>query len=89
MGQDFNIACKTCNIVYYLGYGGQLTKISGEEKFLKDHYGHEFTETFSTDYLKIRDDGHLWTDVEGLVWDDDYKDSIFIANYEQYKQENL
>ena len=87
MGTDYNISCKTCKVDYYLGYGGEKSKAMYEVRFpYHDHLGHDITETYSTDYLKTREDGHLWSDLEGISYTPmEYKDSIFLEDFIQYK----
>lgn len=82
MGSDSNIACKTCKVEYYLGYGGGRTKEYRIARFpAKDHEGHDVTEHYSTDYLRInKETGDLMTD--NLGWADD---SVFIEGYKDYK----
>lgn len=91
MGTDTSRACITCKKVFYLGYGGYATEMERLKKFpLGDHYNCELTEHFSTDYLKLREDGHLWDDLEGIVGTDGgYIDQIFIHDYISFEHIDL
>ena len=91
MGSDTNIACKTCKKSYYCGYGSGANRDWRVAKFLKqEHSGHDITEDFSTDYLELRADGHLWSAFEGISYVPmDIKDEIFIENYRDYEHVDL
>lgn len=89
MGTDTSRACITCKKVYYLGYGGYVTEMERLKKFpLGDHYNCELTEHFSTDYLKLREDGHLWEDLAGIVLES-YEDKVFIYDYINFEHIDL
>lgn len=89
MGTDTNIACKTCKKIYYCGYGGYGTAEDRASKFpAEEHRGHDVTGAFNTDYLVIKEDGHLWEDLAGVVWHE-YIDQIFIENYRDFERIDL
>jgi len=88
MGTDHSIACRTCKVEYYLGYGGSGSGQWYSKKFpASDHDCHEVEPaqfdrypTYSTDYLRTHEDGHLWFECPIT-----YSESLFLENYRDYK----
>lgn len=82
MGCDTNVACKTCKIEYYCGYGSYKSdsiKQLAKRFPAQDHEGHDVTEPYSTDWTH-KANGNLYWDGGGYV-----EDALFIQDYDKYE----